>query len=67
MTREPITRAEFVKDAVRAALLAALAGVCAVSLKGQSQEAACNNADGCRACREYDQCPVRRTRDGPVP
>jgi len=66
MTREPITRAEFVKDAVRAALLAALAGVCAVSLQGQPKQAACN-ADGCGACAEYDQCAIRRRRDGPVP
>jgi hypothetical protein len=61
------TRGEFMRGAVRAALLAALAGLCAVSSKRRSPEAVCNTPDACRVCLKSNECPIGRKREGRLP
>ena len=67
MKEKYMTRGEFVRGAGRAALLAALAGLCAVSLRRRSPEAVCNIPDACRVCRKSPECLVRRRREGRLP
>ena len=64
MKEKRMTRGEFMRGAVRAALLGVLAGLCAVFSKRRSPAAACGSVDACRECRVYDECPVRRTQGG---
>jgi hypothetical protein len=65
MKEKCMTRGEFMRSAVRAALLGVLAGLCAVFSKRRSPPpAACDSLDACRECRVYDECPVRRTQGG---
>jgi len=62
MKQKCITRGEFVRGAVRAALLAALAGLCAVCSRRRPPGASCNLPDACRRCRVADECSIRRTQ-----
>lgn len=63
MKTEALTRRDFVRDGVRALLLGALAGVCAVFWGRRSQVLACANTDACGRCRDYDRCIVRTVRE----
>ena len=67
MKEKCMTRGEFMRGAVRAALLAALAGLCAVSSRRRSPEAVCNTPDACRVCLKSEECPVRRRQEGRLP
>lgn len=62
MKKKCMTRGEFMQEVVRAALLAALAVLCAVFSKRRSPAAACNSLDACRECMVFDECLIRRTR-----
>jgi hypothetical protein len=65
MKEKCMTRGEFMRGAVRAALLGGLAGLCAVFSKRRAPAAdACDSVDACRECRVFDECPVRRTQGG---
>ena len=64
MKEKRVTRGEFMRSAGRAALLAALAGLCAASSRRRSKVAVCNSPDACRWCRKSDDCLVRRRRGG---
>lgn len=64
MKEDCMTRGEFVRGAVRAAVLAALAVLCAVFSKRRPPRASCNGPDACRRCRVSHECPIGGKQGG---